>query len=151
MIMKIFSKMLAVAVALSSYNAYAGCGKGRTVFSCMAKKSKRIEVCDLGKTIKYSFGKVGKPEIVIKVPRNRVTKFVSEGMGRWRTGEHAINIPNDNVVYQVFNEFAYFDGKFGGDNGGVRVKKKGKLLATVNCKVGKTKSRIKETKLKTVD
>ena len=127
--MKLVPKMLVVTVALSAYNAYAGCGEGTTVFSCLTAKSKKIEVCDLGKTIKYSYGKTGNPEIVLKLPRSHVSTSQWNGMGRYES--YSVNIPNADVVYEVFDSRDRHTEK---REAGVNVEQNGNLLTTVNCK-----------------
>lgn len=49
--------LLAVIGAMSAANA--ACPKQQVLFSCSTMKGKRVEVCDAGGTIGYTFGKAG--------------------------------------------------------------------------------------------
>jgi len=122
---------LAPALGLSA-SAHAGCEQGTpTVFSCHAAKGKRIQVCDAGKTIDYSFGKAGSaPEIVVRAPRSQASTYQWKGIGRYLS--YAVQVPNGDTTYNVF---------WGADRlteehpieAGVHVEVKGKLVATVKC------------------
>ena len=89
--------------------------QSQTVFSCTTTNNKVIQVCDAGNNISYSFGKVNTtPELVITVPRNKVTTYQWDGFDRYEN--YAINIPN---------------------TAGVEVSSGYKLLATVGCAANK--------------
>lgn len=121
--------MLTVVLATSSI-AHAVCdGGSKTVFSCVTKKGKQIEVCDKGKTLSYSFGKPGKkPEIVVSVPRGHASTTQWNGMGRYIS--YSVTIPNGDTEYSVFHGFDKIDDKI---EAGVNVSIKGKHAATVYC------------------
>jgi len=121
----------AVVAALCAPTVYADCGKNKTLFSCPTIKGKKIEVCDSKKTIDYSFGKAQKkPEIVIKIPREKVSTFQWAGIGRYES--YTIDIPNGNVTYNVF----WSVDRLSEDHpveAGVNVLTDQNLLTTVNC------------------
>lgn len=112
--------------------ARADCDKATTtVFSCPAAKGKRIQVCDAGRTIDYSFGKPGSPpEIVVRAPRSQASTYQWKGVGRYLS--YAVQVPNGDTTYNVF---------WGADRlteehaveAGVHVEVKGKHVATVKC------------------
>jgi hypothetical protein len=87
---------------LTSLNVFAACAKdSKTLFACNTTKGKRIEVCDAGKTISYSFGKRGaKPEIALTLLREQVTTYQWKGIGR--TISYSIDIPNGDIIYSVY-------------------------------------------------
>ena len=72
-------------LALTTGHALADCGPGQTtVFSCLTAKGKRIQVCDAGATIDYSFGKPDAPaEIVVRAPRAQAATSQWSGVGRY--------------------------------------------------------------------
>lgn len=66
------SAILAFVIALCAVQiAHAKCAPGtKTLFACPTANGKFVEVCDAGKTLRYSFGKPGAaPEIELQVPR----------------------------------------------------------------------------------
>ncbi len=103
----------------------------KALFSCEAANGKRIEVCDAGGSIRYSYGKPQEtPEITVEVPRSQASTSQWEGVGRYES--YAVDIPNGNTVYSVF---------WGGDRltegnpveAGVNVLINNQLAATVKC------------------
>ena len=103
----------------------------KTLFRCIAQKNgKKIEVCDAGKTINYSFGKPGKkPELSISILRDDVTAEQWNGVGDFF---YNVSIPSGDFLYRIFwtaerntDEHAI--------EAGVEVTKKDKLLATIYC------------------
>ncbi|HMS26253.1 MAG TPA: hypothetical protein PKC80_02640 [Burkholderiaceae bacterium] len=117
-------------------NAIAKCASGKpTLFSCSTAKGKTIEVCDAGKMITYTFGSPqAKPEISLNVPRNKVTTFQWNGIGRYLS--YAVDIPNDTAnsktTYSVFHGMDRITKEHAVE-AGVNVLVDGKLLATVRC------------------
>lgn len=96
----IFIKQI-VLLSVLGITLYGSCTNSTTIFSCITKKGKQIEVCDKKSTIEYSFGKPKtKPEIVINVPRQHVTTSQWNGMGSFIS--YAIDIPNANTVYNIY-------------------------------------------------
>jgi len=81
--------------------AQADCGTtDKTLFSCITKNGKQIEVCNFGKTIRYSFGKPKeKAEITVSVSRDTVAGEEGFGSGRYIT--HTVDIRNENAIYSV--------------------------------------------------
>ncbi|MBK7026650.1 MAG: hypothetical protein IPH40_06920 [Polaromonas sp.] len=98
-------------------------------FFCSTAKGKTIEVCDAGKTITYTFGSPqAKPEISLNVPRDKVTTFQWNGIGRYLS--YAVDIPNGTTTYSVFHGMDRIT-KEHAIEAGVNVLVDGKLLATV--------------------
>lgn len=81
--------------------ALADCSLNQTLFSCLTKKGKKIEVCNLGSTIRYSFGKLkAKPEIVVTIPMSQVSATSCYACGRYISS--TVDIPNGNTIYSVY-------------------------------------------------
>lgn len=100
----------------------------RMLFSCATKNGKRIELTDAGKTIDYSFGKVGKPDLALRVPRASATTYQWKGIGRYVNYE--VNVPNGDTVYSVYSSLDKIEQTW---TGGVRVTVKGREVADVKC------------------
>ena len=81
--------------------ARADCGAAeRTLFSCLTAKDMRVEVCNFGQTIQYSFGNPREePEVAISVPIKRVTGESCYACGRYISS--SVNIPNGDTIYRV--------------------------------------------------
>lgn len=112
--------------------ATAACEKeSKTVFSCLAAKGKLIQVCDSGKTIDYSYGKLNAiPEIVVHTPRSEASSFQWNGVGRYLS--YSVEIPNGNTTYSVFWGADRLTDKHAID-AGVNVEVDKKQVATVKC------------------
>ena len=125
--------IMGLAVVCSS-SAFSACpNNSKTIFSCTTTNNKVIQVCDSGKTIHYAFGKANiSPELAISIPRNKVTTYQWQGIGRYEN--YAINIPNGKTIYRV-NEG--FDKITHQRTAGVEVSNNEKLLATVECNPNK--------------
>ena len=120
-----------VLVTLFAANVYAGCEGGKTVFSCSTIKGKQIEVCDMEKTIDYSFGKPQeKSEIAIKIPREQASTFQWAGIGS--SISYAVDIPNKNTTYNVFWSADRMSEEHGIE-AGVNVLINKELVTTVKC------------------
>ena len=52
------------------------------LFYCQTENGKRIELYDLGDTIRYSFGPENDPEIVLDAPRDQASTYQWAGVGR---------------------------------------------------------------------
>jgi hypothetical protein len=125
------SNTLAASVAMLAAPAWAACPSANmTVFQCTTTKAKVIEVCDLGKSIGYSFGLAGKPELALQVPRAQASTRQWEGVGR--TISYSVDVPNGKTVYSVFWA-ADRMAEDSGISGGVEVIIQGKTAATVSC------------------
>ena len=120
---------LAAGLLLVAGPTWAGCGSDKTVFACTTKNGKKLEVCDAGRTIDYSFGKLGKPELALQVPRARVSTYQWQGVGR--TESYSVNIPNGNTLYRVFHATDKLPP--GQVEAGVEVEIKGNSVARVLC------------------
>ena len=124
--------IIALSTFIFTTNVFAMCDDGsKTIFSCTTKKGKQIEVCDAGKTISYSFGKLqANPEIVVKVPRSKASTSQWAGIGR--SESYSIDIPNGKTIYSVFWSLDRLSDEHPID-AGVSVSNNDKLVATVNC------------------
>lgn len=118
--------------APNSESAYANCeGGNKTVFSCMTDKGKQIKVCDAGKTIEYSFGKLHESsDIVVKVPRSEASTSQWAGIGRDES--YSVDIPNGSTIYNVFSSIDRLMENHPVE-AGVNVVIKNKVVATVKC------------------
>ena len=125
--------IMGLAVVCSS-SAFSACpNNSKTIFSCTTTNNKLIQVCDSGNTIHYAFGKANiPPELAINIPRNKVTTYQWQGIGRYEN--YAINIPNGKTIYRV-NES--LDKMTHQRTAGVEVSSNEKLLATVECAANK--------------
>ena len=118
--------------AASIGTAHAKCGAGtKTLFSCPTKNGKQIELCDAGKTVEYSFGRMqAKPEIIVSVARAQASTSQWAGIGRWMS--YAVDIPNGKTVYNVFWGVDRLSDNHDTE-AGVNVMVDGKPIATVEC------------------
>ncbi|TVP66761.1 MAG: hypothetical protein EA342_10960 [Leptolyngbya sp. LCM1.Bin17] len=100
------------------------------LFYCQTENRKRIELYDLGDTIRYSFGPDNDPEIVLDVPRDQASTYQWAGVGR--SMYYSVDIPNANTVYTVFiSEDRLSEER--PVTGGVDVSVDNEYVATVNC------------------
>jgi predicted helicase len=128
------NKLIIVVAVICSHSAFAACqGQSKTVFNCTTTNNKVIQVCDAGNMISYSFGKANAtPELAITVPRNKVTTYQWQGIGRYEN--YAINIPNGKTIYRVNDSLDKMSQQY---TAGVEVSNNDKLLATVECAANK--------------
>jgi len=123
--------VFAAAAILAVPGAKAACESGsQTVFSCLTAKGKVIQVCDTGKTIDYSFGKPGQPEIVVRAARAQASTFQWQGVGR--NISYTVNVPNGNTTYNVYWAADRLSEAHPVE-AGVNVEKDRKRIATVRC------------------
>lgn len=102
-----------------------------TLFFCNTVNDKVIEVCDLGATIQYSFGKPGsKAELVFAVPREQASTYQWMGMGPMA---YTINLPNADAIYSVYWSVDRFSDDHPID-AGVNVTIKNQSVADMRCK-----------------
>ena len=138
--------ILPMIAAFFTTSVYAKCEGGKTLFSCTTTKGKKIEVCDLEKTIAYSFGNAqGKAEIAIKAQRDQVSTSQWAGVGRAES--YAVDIPNDKATYNVF----WSVDRLTEDHAieaGVNVFINKALVTTVNCSGKDVVSDLEGVKLK---
>ena len=140
------NKLIIVVAVICSHSAFAACpGQSKTVFNCTTTNNKVIQVCDAGNMISYSFGKANAtPELAITVPRNKVTTYQWQGIGRYEN--YAINIPNGKTIYRVNDSIDKIEQKY---TAGVDVNSNDKLLATLECAANKkVTSKIQGIKLR---
>jgi len=110
----------------------ADCGAmEKTLFSCLTSKGKLIEVCNLGETIQYSFGRPkSKPEITVLLPTSKVSGESCYTCGRYIS--NSVYIPNKDTIYIV----SWSSDKIDTDvplQGSVEVIINGKSKATIMC------------------
>lgn len=96
------------------------------IFACSTKAGKKVEVCDKGQTINYSFGN----EISIGKSREQVTTQQWKGAGRWHS--YSVDIPNGEFVYNVHFSFDSLCPNCPLD-AGVYVEKSGEMKAKLLC------------------
>lgn len=127
-------KLIVVLALLSSGSAFATCpNSSKTVFQCTTNNNKVVQVCDAGKTIKYAFGKTNaSPELTLSVPRNKVTTYQWDGIGRYIN--YTVNIPNGKTIYQVSHSL---DKHTQEESAGISVTSNGKSLAEIPCNLNK--------------
>lgn len=113
-----------------SAHAAPNCPSAQTIFSCTTAKSKQIQVCDLGKNLRYHFGKANAPELVLNIPREQASTQPWAGIGRYMS--YSVDLPNGDTTYSVFWSVDRLDEKHS-VSAGVNVLVKDKIVATVNC------------------
>jgi hypothetical protein len=112
-------------------NVYAQCTGGKTLFFCTTTKDKQIELCDMGKTIDYSFGKAQeKPEITVQAPRDTASTYQWAGIGSAMS--YSVDVPNGKTTYNVFWSADRLTDAHPIE-AGVNVLNGKDLVATVNC------------------
>lgn len=134
---------LSVAVALISAApalALACSGHEKLIFSCTTTKEKHVEVCDAGKSIRYSFGKKGaKPEMALSVPRAAATTYQWNGIGRYAS--YIVSVPNGKTVYNVFSGVDRLTDEHT-IIAGINVETNSQHIATIQCKPSTVQSHI---------
>lgn len=121
---------------LNPASAVAECGGGgKTIFRCKTVNAKRIEVCDAGKTLVYAFGKPkAKPEIVLRVAKDRASTTQWQGFGRYMA--YSVEIPNGKTLYSVYwgvDKLLEGDDKPPAIEAGVTVTVNRQTVATIRC------------------
>lgn len=143
---------VAMSTALTtSATASALCSpNSKTLFSCVAKKTgKRIELCDAGRTIDYSFGHPkDKPELALSIPRSQAFTTQWAGVGRYES--YTVVVPNGNTAYTLYSSRDRLDSNVGID-AGVRVEVGGKVVAVVQCNEKSLVDNLEGVKLKGSD
>ena len=120
----------------------------KLLFSCMTENGQEILLFETDETIDYSFGKPGKkPELNLKVPRNRASTWQWKGMGR--VENYWVEIPHEDLSYQVVWERDRLSEK-NEINAGVAVRRDQKTITASYCK-GKIVNNLQGVKLKTKD
>ncbi|WP_308018617.1 protein Gly1ORF1 [Neisseria cinerea] len=109
----------------------AGIAKAGSVFSCKTDNNKYIEVEKINPNLyEYSFGSMGKKEIVIRNGKSdllhRSDKWEGTGSGRWAT----MKFQNGEFMYTVWTDF---DSVTHTESSGVVVERRGKEVARVGC------------------
>ena len=99
-----------------------------TLFSCSTRSGKVIELVDAGKTINYSYGKPGQPEIALRVPRASTSTEQWSGMGS--SESYVVEVPNGDTIYSVYSTLDHGEGNL---HAGVIVTVNGKQVADVRC------------------
>lgn len=109
----------------------AGIAQAGPVFSCKTDNNKYIEVEKINPNLyEYSFGSMGKKEIVIRNGKSdllhRSDKWEGTGSGRWAT----MKFQNGEFMYTVWTDF---DSVTHTESSGVVVERRGKEVARVGC------------------
>ena len=108
----------------------AGIAKAGSVFSCKTDNNKYIEVEKINPNLyEYSFGSMGKKEIVIRNGKSdllhRSDKWEGTGSGRWAT----MKFQNGKFIYTVWTGFDPVEHT---ESSGVIVEGGGKEIARVD-------------------
>ena len=107
--------------------AHAACAPKKIIFSCTSKgEKKKIEVCDQGKKIRYTFGR----EMTLEVDRKDASTSQWKGIGGFIT--YSVTVPNKDVAYEV-GISADRNTEEHEVHGGVYVSRGDKILANVKC------------------
>lgn len=112
--------------------AYADCNRGSTaLFSCTIQKNgKRVELCDAGATIQYTFGKPGmNPEMALSISRSQASTYQWEGFGRAMT--YSVTVPNGVTEYEVYSTTDKISRSE--DRAGIYVTQRGNQIAELVC------------------
>lgn len=147
--MKTIIKTISVCLSIIAVNADDAiannlCPSSKIIFSCITKSKKKIEVCDLGKIIKYSFGS----EFYLNVPRDKVSTYQWNGNGRYIS--YTVRIPNENYIYEVYLTADRLTE--GHDiSGGVSVEKNDEMKSNIKCVEKGMINNIEGVKLKNID
>lgn len=109
----------------------AGIAQAGSVFSCKTDNNKYIEVEKINPNLyEYSFGSMGKKEIVIRNGKSdllhRSDKWEGTGSGRWVT----MKFQNGKFIYTVWTGFDPVEHT---ESSGVIVEGSGKEIARVDC------------------
>lgn len=127
--------------------AYADCNRGATqLFSCTIQKNgKRVELCDAGATIQYTFGKPGmNPEMALSVPRSQASTYQWEGFGRSMT--YSVTVPNGATEYEVYSTTDKHSRSE--DRAGIYVNQRGNQIAELVCVQSTVYNNMEGVKLK---
>ena len=117
------SVLIATVLVLCAPAAFA-----QPIFQCTTPNGKQIQLLDNGKTLEYSFGKVGKPEIVVRVLRSQARYYDWRGVGR--SIAYSVDIPNGDVVYNIHHAYDRIEQKIAA---GVAVQMPSNQWVEVNC------------------
>lgn len=103
---------------------------GGVLFACQTADGKVIEVHDKGNSIEYVFGPKDQLELVLDVPREQVSTYQWQGIGRYEN--YSVSIPNGDTVYSVFwaRDRLAIDQP---PEAGVSVEIDGDYITTVDC------------------
>lgn len=105
--------------------------KDQTLLFCEIQQSGKIlEVCDRGETLSYLFGKKGKPELALIIPRKNASTTQWEGLESPEI--YSVTIPNGDAKYKVFWRIEKVV-KGPTETFGVIAEVKGKEVVKLNC------------------
>jgi len=120
--------LVALLASIAASTAHADCAGGDTLFLCTSVKGKRIELCDFGDRICYSFG----TRVVVDTERANVTTTQWDGMGQYMT--YSVEVPNLDYVYSISQGFNRMTEEHE-EVSGVQVVHAGETLSFVQCDV----------------
>jgi hypothetical protein len=118
-------------------------GSSKTIFSCLTKKGKRIQLCESGDNLIYSFGLPEKPEISLSVNKEKATTNQWTGVG-WNI-YYSVNIQNSSYMYSVFTSLNRQNTDY---VAGVGIFKNDKFLTNVECGDGPITSELEGIELR---
>lgn len=137
---------VAMTMVLATLGLFPGvalaCVQGEElVFVCTTTKGKRVQVCETRTDFSYSYGKPGvKPELSLRVPRNKVSYDNSQGASGYSV---VLGIPNGQYTYSVSHVWFATDGA----TGALSVTRGDELIAEQTCKAEGWRDRLAELKL----
>ena len=114
----------------------ATCGNAKTLFSCMTDKGKRVQICQQGDAVTYTYGPEGSPEITLNLKSADVRSRLWDGMGS--NEYYELYVPYAEVMYMAYTSFVHprGDEEPEAPTAGLSVLKKGQSIAEIKC--GKT-------------
>lgn len=125
-------RALALLLTLLAAPASAACQDVSSLFACQIG-AKRLEICQTGGVLTYSFGPVARPELSIAEPLETVAYFPYSGFGRSRT--YSVTFLNDGHSYEVWSSYDRI-GEGAPLSGGVTVKDGRATVAELTCNAG---------------
>lgn len=130
MIPDITRRLLAIVALIGGAAAHADCGsQSSLVFSCATAQGHRVELCDEGPTIRYSFGEAGTaPQVAVTMPRDEVRLAPLRAFGKIES--YAVRIPYREATHVIFWSLADAGDE---PEAGVQVFVDGALRTTLQC------------------
>ncbi len=126
--------MRALALLLIPLAAPAGaaCPDDSSLFACQIG-AKRLDICQSGKVLTYSFGPSARPELSLAEPLETIAYLPYSGFGRSRT--YSVTFQNDGHSYEVWSSYDRI-GEGAPVSAGVTVKEGRATVAELTCNAG---------------
>lgn len=138
MIRRMGAAGVAIAASLSSTHGHACEPPGSVLFSCATAQGNRIEICDAGPSIWYSFGEPGLiPQVAVAIPRDDITLAPWRSLGKVES--YALKIPYREAVHVVYWSL---DDPGDQPEAGVQVLVDDRLRTTMQCVPGQIRNNI---------